>query len=229
MIQFISLFSLPLINFFQSYDWVSFQMIQRTNQDGKTTEVRSLVCFDKSSEMTIRQLFPLDLYIRNNVDGELVMYNPSTNEVYQMMNFMMSSQQNQFYFFLRGKTDDMGLVEMGFQLKGSRLEDKLLISTYDAPAEVKKYFDKIEMVHEGRRPIFIGYIDKKGKYLKKVFYYDYNQNLDFMFPGSITEINYLEKKDSIISKTSFTDFRINDSEHLSMVTFTIPEDAKLIE
>jgi len=219
----------PIFSFFQSYDWVSFEMVQRSNQKGKTTEVRSLVYFDKESQMTIRQLFPMDLFISNNSDGELVMYNPETNEVYQMMNFMMSSQQNQYYFFLQGKTDNMGLIELGFELEGSRLVDQLLISTFSAPPDVKQYFDKIEMVHEGRKPIFIGYIDKKGKYLKKVFYYDYMEDLSFMFPGSITEINYVEKNDSIIAKTSFKEFRVNDLAHKDMVAFDIPEDAKLIE
>ena len=219
----------PIFSFFQSYDWVSFEMVQRSNQNGRTTEVRSLVYFDKESQMTIRQLFPMDLFISNNSDGELLMYNPETNEVYQMMNFMMSSQQNQFYFFLQGKTDDMGLIDLGFKLEGSRLEDRLLISTYNAPPDVKQYFDKIEMVHEGRKPIFIGYIDKKGKYLKKVYYYEYMDDLSFMFPGSITEINYLDKKDSIIAKTSFKEFRVNDLSHKDMVAFDIPEDAKLIE
>ena len=123
----------------------------------------------------------------------------------------------------------MGLVDLGFELEGSRLEDQLLISTYNAPPEVKKYFSKIEMVHEGRKPIFIGYQDKKGKFLKKVYYYDYLDDLTFMFPGSITEINYLEKKDSIIAKTSFKDFKLNDVKHKEMVSFQIPEDAKLIE
>ena len=82
----------PIFSLFQSYDWVSFEMVQRSNQNGTTTEVRSLVYFDRESQMTIRQLFPMDWFIRNNSDGELLMYNPNTNEVFQMMNFMMSSQ-----------------------------------------------------------------------------------------------------------------------------------------
>ena len=219
----------PWLSVSQAFEWVSFEMTQRTNKEGKTSEIRSLVYFDNQNQMTIRQLYPMEIYVKNNSDGELIIYNPKTNEVFQMMNYMLSSQQNQFYFFLQGKTDDMGLVDMGFTLNGSRLEDGLLISNYAVPPEVKKYFDHIEIVHDGQKPIFIGYINKKGEYLKKVFYYDYIVDLDILFPGSITEINYIGKHDSIITKTSFSEFKVDDWDHKEMVEFTVPDDAKLIE
>lgn len=220
---------LPAIFTTQSFQWVSFEMTQRNNNKGVTTEARSVVYFAQNSDLVIRQVFPFELFILNNKDGELKIYNPERNEVYQSMNYQLGSQTNQFYFFLMNKTDDMGLTDMGFALASSRLEDQLLISVYDAPENAKQYLEKVEVVHKGKQPIFIGYLDKKDKYLKKVFYYNYMEDLGVTFPGVITEINYLEKKDSIITKTSFTNFKIDDLEAQGMLEFQVPDHARLIE
>ncbi|MFT6133731.1 MAG: hypothetical protein ACJAZM_000208 [Cyclobacteriaceae bacterium] len=204
-------------------------MKQRSNRDGVTSETRSMVYFDENSQLIIRQLFPMELFVFNNKEGELKIYNPEKNQVFQQMNYMLGSQNNQFYFFLMNKTDDMGLFDLGFELMSSRLEDQLLISEYNSPPSVKQYFDKVELVHKGKRPIFVGYKDKKGKFLKKVYYYNYIEDIGLAFPGAITEINYIDKRDSIVSKTSFTNFKINDEVDREIMRFEIPLDAQLIE
>ena len=71
-------------------------------------------------------------------------------------------------------------------------------------------------------------MDKKGKYLKKVFYYDYKSMEGIDFPNSITEINYLETKDSIISKTKFSNFMFDRELDREMLEFEIPESAILV-
>ena len=48
------------------------------------------------------------------------------------------------------------------------------------------------------------------------------------FPNSITEINYLETKDSIISKTKFSNFMFDRELDREMLEFEIPESAILV-
>lgn len=219
-----------LVTFYiAQFDWISFELVQRTNSDGKTMTTNSLVYFRNNSDLVIHQISPYDLYILNNRDGELRIYNPKENSVYQTMNYNLSSENNQFYYFLMNKTQDMGLRGMGFKLIESKLEEGLLVSIYDTTPQVKEYFDKVELVHKGKTPIFIGYLNKKDEYLKKVFYYDYEDITGMNFPMAITEINFLEGGDSLISKTTFSNFNINKAMDQEMLDFSIPNNATLIE
>ncbi len=215
--------------FLQQFDWIRFELEQRTNQGGRTITTNSLIYFAENSDLVIHQTNPMNMYILNNRDGELKIFNPDENSVFQTMNYNLNSENNQFYYFLMNKTDDMGLQQLGFDLIESRLEGGLLISLYDTTPRVKEYFDKVELVHKGRTPIFIGYLDKKDKYIKKVFYYDYENISGIDFPMAITEINYIGKNDSIIAKSSFSNFRINNTLDKEMLNFQIPENATLIE
>jgi hypothetical protein len=199
------------------------------NQGGKTSSTRSKVYFGDNSNMLIHHISPINLFVLNNRDGELKIYNPEKNSVFQQMNYMINSENNQFYYFLRRKTDDMGLIDNGFTLINTELENGLLISEFDTPQDVKQNFDRVELVHEGKTPIFIGYKDKKGKYRKKVYFYEYEQiGESIQFPMSITEINYIDK-DSIIVKSEFSNFQFDKSEDLQMVRFEVPESAILVE
>lgn len=223
LIQLLLLSSTP-----QQFEWVRFEMNQRTNHAGKTSSTDAIIYFSKKSDLLIHHIAPMDMYIKNNREGELQIYNPGENSYYQTLNFNLNSENNQFYFFLMNKTSNMGLEALGFSLEETKIDEDLLISIYDSSPEVKQYFDKVELVHKGRRPIFIGYMDKKGKYLKKVFYYDYKSMEGIDFPNSITEINYLETKDSIISKTKFSNFMFDRELDREMLEFEIPESAILV-
>lgn len=214
--------------FFQSFEFVSFEMTQRRNYDGKTTRTDAKVYFSFNGNMVAHYYSPLEFYMINNKDGELQLYNPEKNTVYQTMNHLLSSQNNPLYYFLSGKTNDMGLRQLGFTLSGSEMTDGLLISFYDKPVQMKENYSKVELVHKGKTPVFLGYLDDEGEYVKKVFYYDFQKIKDIEVPRSITEIEYFDS-DSAIAKTNFDSFNFDNPGDLEFVNFEIPENATLIE
>lgn len=217
----------PLVNQ-GSFEWVKFEMEKRSNQDGKTIKLEADIYFAKKGDMVLHFVSPSEAYILNNQDGELKIYNPETNEVFESVNYQSGSQSATFYYFLKNQSSDMGLKQIGFELTDTKVDGDLLISYWEPPKDIEGLND-IELVQKSRQTIFMGYRDRKGKYLKKVFYYDY-QRLVFGvdFPMSITEIDFVEK-DSIVSKTKFSAFRFDDSADREMLDYQIPENAKLIK
>lgn len=207
------------------FNWVSFEMEKRANRDGKTTKLNAKVYFGRQGDMVTNFTHPVEVMIVNNKEGELSVYNPETNSVYQSVNYQTGSESTTFYYFLMNQTQDMGLKRIGFELADSKVDGKQLISYWEPPQAIEGLAD-IELVRSDRKPIFMGYRDKKGNYIKKVFYYDYQFQRGFNFPMSITEIDYLEK-DSIVSKTTFKSFNFDLAEDLDMLRFEIPADATL--
>lgn len=219
-----------ILPFFQSYDYVSFEMTQRRNVDGKTSRTNAKFYFSNNGRLVAHYYSPLEFYMINNKEGELSLYNPENNTVFQVMNYLLSSQNNPIYFFLSNKTDDMGLRSMDFKLTNSRLEDGLLISRYKAPqAQQKDGYTEVELVHQGKTPVFIGYLNDDNEYVKKVFYYEYEEVGDFEIPTAITEIEYMEEGDSAISKTDFANFQFDEPADLEFMNFQVPASAELIK
>lgn len=217
-----------ILSLFQSYDWVSFDMIKRTNQNGKTSKNVAKVYFNADGKMLTHFISPMEVMILNNKDGELQLYNPAENTVFQQLNHMLGTENTNIYYFLKQETDDMGLARIGFTLATSRLDDNLLVSIWKSPKQMQQQIFDVELVHQGKKPVFLGYRDAKGKYLKKVYYYQYEQVSGVDFPMSITEIDFL-KKDSIVSKTVFESFEINRPADQEWVNFTVPTHATLVK
>lgn len=210
------------------YQWVKFELEKRSNKDGKTVQMNANIYFSREGDMVSHFISPSEAYVINNEDGELKIYNPQRNEVFESVNYQAGSQGATFYYFLKNQSSDMGLKKIGFDLVNSKVEGDLLISYWEPPKKIDGLSD-IELVQKSRRPVFMGYRDKKERYIKKVFYYDF-ETLRFGvdFPMSITEIDFVDK-DSIVSKTTFSGFRFDDETDMEMLNYEIPSDAKLIK
>lgn len=221
-------FILFLLFEFQNFDHVSFQMTQRRNIQGKTSRHSAKMYFTPEGKMVAHYYSPIEFFMINNKEGELTLYNPQENSVYQTMNNLLSSQNNPIYFFMSGNTEDMGLKKMGYTLKETKIDDGLLVSYFQKPASINEEFSMVELVHKGRNPVFLGYLDDYDKYVKKVFYYDFKDFQGFSMPQSITEIEYFES-DSSIAKTTFDTFQFNNSSDKEILDFQVPENAKVIK
>lgn len=210
------------------FDWVSFNMVKRTAANGKVTRLESNIYYKSSGEMVTHFEKPLEMYVLNNELGDIRMYNPNSNTVIKALDNRVGTQNTNFYYFLIGQIDDMGLEGAGFTLIDSRIEDMMLITLWDSPSEVKHQMDQVELVSNGDVPVFMGYLDRKGGYVKKVYYYNFENVGNALFPMAITEIDYI-KNDSMITKSSFGSFIFNNKGDLPMLEFEIPEDAVLVE
>jgi len=212
----------------QGVEKIGLKMTKRVNRNNVTQTIVSKVYYSLDGTMVTYYPSPNELYMVNNSRGELKIYNPEKNEVFQSINFALSSDNSNVYYFFQGKSEDMGLSKLGFKLGKSKLDGDLLVSTWSSPVELQKNFSNIELVNRESKPIFLGYLDRKGNYIKKVYFYDFTAIRNVDIPQSITEIDYLEG-DSIISKTTLSDFVLEGEELDRFLNFKIPTTAKLIE
>jgi hypothetical protein len=102
----------------------------------------------------------------------------------------------------------------------------MLISEWDPPKQLKKQYEKVELVSNGTNPVFLGYLNASGAYLKKIFYYNFKKVGSRDFPMAITEIDYFEG-DSAITKTTFDRFEFDHPADAEIVNFRIPANATL--
>lgn len=221
---------LVLLTLYQGMDLVSFEMERRVNAKGQTIRSTATIYFNSEGDMVTKYTPPLEMYIFNNTEGEIKLYNQTENTVIQSVNYTAGTTNTNFYYFLQGETEDMGLRKLGFALTNTRYEEGLLITEWSAPMDMSAGFASVELVHQNDLPVFLGHKDQKGNFVKKAFYYDYTQ-LDgyIMFPNAITEIEYLGKKDSVITKSNFESFRFNDDVDTQYFDFMIPEDATVLK
>lgn len=212
----------------QSFRWVSFDMTKRSAQDGKMSRVDARIAYKASGEMVTHFQRPKDVYILNNSLGDVQIYNAKKNELVRTLDNRMGSQNTTFFYLLLGNTGDLGLEADGFTLRNSRVEDMMLISEYDPPKDSKNQVQYAELVSNGEHPVFTGYIGESGEYLKKVYYYNYENVGGTDFPMSITEIDFAEG-DSVVTKTTFSNFGFDDPEDKALADFQVPSNATLLK
>ncbi len=211
-------------------DRVKLSMFSQSLQDGKAASLEAILYYQSLDGRLITKFVdPLDHIMVTNRHGELTVYDPAENTVYRRQSLEYSSENNLVYFFLHGKTRDLGLRDMGFIQTRTDFEEELMVSRWEPPASLGHLFSHIQLVHEDYMPVYAGYYDASGELVKKVYYSDYRVFPDLILPMRITEFNYLPGGDSIINRVSFSDVLINRRAESEWFEFEIPDDAKIID
>lgn len=200
----------------------------KTVMDGKSTTQKSqLFCTSTGDIIQVYEGNP-GYYALTNLQGEFRAYFPASNEVYTDRKDDYSTKDDVFYLFLSGKSDDMGLASYGYRLSGSVMEDGLLKRTYvPDKASAAKGVSKVEIVLENYLPIYIGYYNDKGALVSKTYLSSFARYKNVMLPCRITSIAYTAKKDSTITRTLYSNIRVDGNE--SMFRFRIPENARTLK
>ncbi|HEY8402058.1 MAG TPA: hypothetical protein VIK89_12390 [Cytophagaceae bacterium] len=204
-------------------------MHTRTTKGGKGTTIKADVFYSSNGKMVTHFTTPEELFIINNAKGELAIYNPGKNTVRMETNYAYGTEYSPLYYFFQDKKSDLGLGTLGFKLKETRFDKNLTITKWAAPLAMAKQLKEVELVHDAQKPIYQSYVDGKGRVLKKIYYYDYVKVENIDFPQSITQIEYFEKGDSSVTKTVYSDIRLNDNSPNTYFDFEVPSTAKLIK
>ncbi|MEI6574690.1 MAG: hypothetical protein WCO63_00765 [Bacteroidota bacterium] len=207
---------------------ISLVMETKMMTKGKALIVNAEVFYQfDQGRMLTHYTRPLDyLFITNN-KGEAKVYFPASNEVMLKQSAEFDTEKGILFFFLSNKLSDLGLADMGFKPGVTRKEDGLVISTWTPPSSLTELYSKVELVHENFRPIYIAWYDAKKMLMKKIFYYDYATYADFTLPMKVVEIGYLSKKDSTISKITYSDVKTGAQANNAYFNFKIPVNAKV--
>lgn len=210
------------------YGKVSMEMLSRSTRKGLVNTIKATVYYTAAGKMVSHYYEPTELLITNNKNGDISVYNFKDNTISQKQNFMLGTDQNQLFYFLENNKTDLGLTKMGFLLKETRFEDGLKISVWIPPLNLVRQISRVELVHEKNNPIFLGYFDIKGRVIKKNYFYDYRQVASVSFPTNVTQITFENAKDSIISKVSYSGFKLDNEVSEEYLNFKIPDNAKTV-
>ncbi|MBS1505717.1 MAG: hypothetical protein JSS79_03630 [Bacteroidetes bacterium] len=211
------------------YQKVSMDMLTRSTRKGQLTTLKATVFYTSEGKMACHYVEPKEILVVNNSKGEFLVYDFINNSVAQKQNYLMSTETNQLFYFLESNRNDLGLSKMGFTLKETKFEGNLKITVWSPPLQLAKDISKVEVAHEKNNPVFLGYFDKKGKAINKVYFYNYQLVGATNFPAAVTQINYVTAKDSVISKTVYSNFKLDQDVNDQYLNFKIPANARVTQ
>jgi hypothetical protein len=172
---------------------------------------------------------PAEMFIISNSDGSIRIYEPQNNTVQTYQDIYTAPQHMLIGYFLNNQTHDLGLKKEGFVLiKTENQPDSHLVSYYKPPQKFESALSEIKLVHRAGKPIYVLYRNEE-KIIKKIFFSQYQHISGYSFPTKVTQVNYIlsskSEKDSLIERTIFTDFKINEKTDTSYFDFQIPANA----
>jgi len=212
-----------------SIDRIAASIVTRQVQKGKSITLKGDVYYQRNGNMVTHFTYPVEYIVIANRLGETKVYDPLKNTVMQYQNFLFSTQSSQFYYFLSGKISDMGLLSIGYVQDKTYNENGLLVTEWKLKTPSKKaLIQRIKIVYDGERPVYMHYQDGAGKVFRKVYYYNYQPLDTYTFPATTTEIIY-EKGDSTVSRTNYTDFKLNTMAPGAWFNYTIPANAATVQ
>ena len=205
---------------------VSGAMVIQQVQQGKSVTLKGDVYYQRNGKMVTHFTSPREFVIVANKLGETRIYDPTKNTVNQYQNALFSTQSSQFYYFFSGRIADMGLSRTGYVQDKTYNDGSLLVTEWKLKTPNKKAaIQRVKIVYQGQEPVYMHYQDIAGNIFRKVFYYNYQRLDAYSFPATTTEIIY-DKGDSVVSRTNYFDFKLNEQANSPYFNFTIPSNAK---
>lgn len=208
---------------------IQLDMLVRKVIKGKKSVLTGTVYFEKNGRMTTHIKTPEEFFVLNNAKGDYAVYMPRTNQIVQENDYNLSSENNTLYYFLFSATNNTGLKAIGFNLNKTIYKGQFMITKWMPPADLSKEIKEAELVYQNNFPVYLKYINTKGKVMRKTYFYDYKKINYTHIPFSITEIGYLPDGDSTIEKTTFSNMKVNNEVNDAMLEFKIPANAKLVK
>lgn len=215
---------------YNTFKKLGLDMETKSATNGYTSTTRASIYYTNDGSMVSYYEMPKEYVVFNNAKGEIKIYDPAKNTVLQQQNYLYSTETSQFYYFLNNKKSDLGLASMGFVQNNLKFEEGLMITEWLPPAQMAKMISRVELVHEQGQPIFIAYYDSDNNLANKSYYYNYQKlspTLDF--PATVTKIVYSTPTDSVVTKTSYTNIKLDAEVKDELLNYSIPNDAKNIE
>ncbi|MBP9987669.1 MAG: hypothetical protein KBT44_07090 [Bacteroidales bacterium] len=215
-------FALPL----GAQQRVSADVTVKQVQNGRaSTTTKSVCCTNDGRMVAITKTKEGKLYIFTNIHGETRIYNQARNEVMSDNSGSVTSTDELLQVFLLQRIDDMGFTSLGYDLVKTEHEGSNLIKIFE-PKNKAAQCARIKLVMQDYLPIYCAYLDRKGKVITKTYYSKYELTDRFMFPHRVTEVTYLNAKDSVVKLDLYSNIKVNTPD--PAFDITIPADAKII-
>lgn len=210
----------------QQGSYISLKQQTEILENGKKISNEVDLFFDNNKQILTKYYHSATEFVMViNSLGEIKTYYLASNEVGYKQITELSSKRNLIYYFANNLTDDLGLVDEGFNLTSNTFENQFYVTLWKAPNFLKG-IETVKMVFENGLPVYSEYQANKKTILKKIYYTNYKDFTRFRLPLKIIEISYMPSGDSIINRTLFTNVKISSSADGKYFNFKIPDNAK---
>lgn len=214
---------------YSTVEKISANMESKTMQAKKYIKTTGKVYYKNTGAVMVTHFtYPTEQITMTNANGEFKHYNYKDNSVNRQQGPDMSSKQSIFYFVLNAKTQDMGLSSSGFEISKTEVKEKMVITTWRPKDPKSNKIGKAVLVHENYLPIYMAFYNQSEKIYNKIYYSGYTKISTVQFPTKITEFQYLEDGDSVITKRTYSNFKTNSDVEETYFNFKIPANAKLL-
>lgn len=207
---------------------LSADVTTRQLNNGKSIRVERQVFYSTNGNMVVHYTYPQEYYMVTNRLGETSVYQPASNEVMQVNDHSMSTENEMLTIFLSPNYADLGLTKLGFVLNKVEKEGKDQIRTYTPTHSDDKAFKKVTVVCRDGKPIYCAFYDHNDHIIKKTYYSHYVEQSVFSFPSLITQISYDTKGDSIIRREEYRNIRTKDFPKSALFDYKVPANAKRV-
>jgi outer membrane lipoprotein-sorting protein len=213
----------------QKLDKISLDLISKTLYQGKSVSLKSEVYYKSvGATMVTHFTSPKEKIVITNGNGEYKEYDFKNNTVTLLQGIDLSSKNSLFYSFLSGSIGDMGLKSLGYKLINTKVEQKMVITTWVPEGENSVKTKKAEIVHENYLPIYLAFYDINDKPMHKSFYSNFQQVGSVKMPFTITEFEYLSPTDSVITKRIYSNLKTNALVDDNYLNYKVPANAQVI-
>lgn len=205
-------------------------VVSKQLENGKSITLKSDIFYQPNGDCVTHFTSPIEYFVITNKLGEVKVYDPIHSTVATQQNDSYSSKTSPFYYFLSGKSNDMGLSELGFSPVKTYPEKNSLISEWKNKKNgANTPVQNVKLVHRDQMPIYMEYKSADNKVLRKVYYYNYTKINQYSFPTTTTDIVFNTKtKDSVITKTTYSGIKTNADANGGFFNYKIPASAKKI-
>lgn len=195
---------------------------------GKSLRVERQVFYSANGSLVVHYTYPQEYYMITNRIGETSVYQPKANEVMQINDQSVNSENEMISVFMSPNYSDLGLTKLGFVLSKIEKDGADQVKTYTPTHMDDKAISKVVVVCRDGNPIYCAFYDQAGNITKKTYYSHYVELPVMTFPTMVTQIAYDSKGDSVIKREEYKNIRTKDFPKDALFDYRVPTNAKRV-
>jgi hypothetical protein len=155
------------------------------------------------------------------VQKDTVLYKIVNSKVMGKQRIPAGIEFSIYNLVLNGNLADYGLKKTKFKIKKVEKSENNIISTWEPPAESKKYFGDILLSNVNQQLNGIVFKNNAGEIVSRQFFRNYIKVKGLSFPQEIVKENYVNGQ-KVYELTTFTNILINDLSGENTYDYKIP-------
>lgn len=155
------------------------------------------------------------------VQKDTVLYKIVNSKVMGKQRIPAGIEFSIYNLVLNGNLADYGLKKTKFKIKKVEKSENNIISTWEPPAESKKYFGDILLSNVNQQLNGIVFKNNAGEIVSRQFFRNYIKVKGLSFPQEIVKENYVNGQ-KVYELTTFTHILINDISGENTYDYKIP-------